>query len=107
MAKKYSKLRAKMSPGRRAKNEAGTREILSQMPLHELRAAREFTQIRLAQSMGISQASVSKMERITDMYISTLREFVAAMGGDVKIRAVFPDGEVEIDQFENLSILGN
>ncbi len=75
------------------------------MPLYELRAEREFTQIRLAQSMGISQASVSKMERNTDMYISTLRQFVAAMGCDVKIRAVFPDGEVEIEQFENLSIL--
>jgi hypothetical protein len=50
----------------------------------------------------VSQGSVSKVERRTDMYISTLRSYVRAIGGDLQIRAIFPEGDVVIDQFENL-----
>ena len=102
MAKKFAELRAKMTPERRAKNAAATRRMIAELPLQELRNAREFTQVQIARAMGVTQASISKIERNTDMYISTLRQFVAAMGGDVKISAVFPDGEVEIKRFQDL-----
>ena len=88
-----------MSPESRARSEAMTREMLANMPLDELRAARELTQQHLAEILQIKQASVSKMERRTDMYIGTLSKFIEAMGGQLEIRAIFPDGSVRITQF--------
>jgi transcriptional regulator with XRE-family HTH domain len=88
-----------MSPERRALNEAEAKRMLRDMPLDELRAARELTQQHLAEILQIKQASVSKMERRTDMYIGTLSKFIEAMGGQLEIRAIFPDGSVRITQF--------
>lgn len=81
MAPNFKELRAKMSPESRAKSEAMAREMLASMPLDELRAARHLTQEHLAALLGIKQASISKMERRTDMYIGTLSKFIEAMGG--------------------------
>ena len=61
------------------------------------------TQTQLAQVLQVSQGAVSKVEPRADMYISTLRSYVRAIGGDLQIRAVFPEGEVLIDQFEDLN----
>jgi predicted transcriptional regulator len=69
------------------------------MPLNELREALEVTQVHLARILRVNQAAVSKMERRTDMYVSTLHDFIKAMGGELKITAKFPDGTVEISQF--------
>ena len=69
------------------------------MPLDELRVAREMTQESLASVLGVKQASISKMERRTDMYVSTLAKFIEAMGGKLEIRACFPEGSVRIRQF--------
>ena len=69
------------------------------MPLDALRDARRLTQVQMAQLLKISQGAVSKVERRTDMFISTLRNYVRAIGGDLQIRAVFPEGDVLIDQF--------
>jgi transcriptional regulator with XRE-family HTH domain len=69
------------------------------MPLDALRDARQLTQVQMAQLLKISQGAVSKVERRTDMFVSTLRNYVRAIGGDLQIRAVFPEGEVVIDQF--------
>ena len=76
--------------------------MLETMPLEELRSARNITQTHLASLLQITQASVSKMEKRTDMYVSTLRSFVQAMGGELEIRAIFPEGTVNIDQFSAL-----
>jgi hypothetical protein len=99
MAKKWETLRAAMSPGRREANRAAAQPLMAEMPLEELRSARNITQTHLATLLRITQASVSKMEKRTDMYVSTLRAFVQAMGGELEIRAIFPDGIVKIDQF--------
>ena len=99
MARNFNELRAKMSPESRARSEAMTREMLANMPLDELRATRNLTQEHLASILHIKQASVSKMERRTDMYIGTLSKFIEAMGGQLEIRAIFPDGSVRITQF--------
>jgi transcriptional regulator with XRE-family HTH domain len=69
------------------------------MPLDALRDARQLTQVQMAQLLKISQGAVSKVERRTDMFVSTLRNYVRAIGGDLEIRAVFPEGDVLIDQF--------
>ena len=64
--------------------------------------AREVTQVHLAKILGVNQAAVSKLERRADMYVSTLQSFVKAMGGELKITARFPEGTVEINQFEDV-----
>jgi transcriptional regulator with XRE-family HTH domain len=103
MARNFKELREKMEPVRRARIEKRVQEALKAMPLDELREARELTQTQLAQVLQVSQGAVSKIERRTDMYISTLRSYVRAIGGDLQIRAIFPEGEVLIDQFEDLN----
>jgi DNA-binding Xre family transcriptional regulator len=103
MAKKWETLRAKMVPERREANRVAVKEMIDAMPLEELRTARNITQTDLASLLRITQASVSKMEKRTDMYVSTLRSFVQAMGGELEIRAVFPEGTVRIDQFATLA----
>ena len=95
----FRELREKMSPERRAMNEAETERMLREMALDQLRAARELTQENLAQIFGVSQGAISRLERRTDMYVSTLAKFIEAMGGQLEIRAVFPDGCVRINQF--------
>lgn len=96
MAKKFKELMDKMSPERRARIEARVRELEGEMPLDELREARQFTQEHLAKILKVRQAAVSKLERRADMYLSTLEKFVEAMGGELQIRAIFPEGAVNI-----------
>jgi transcriptional regulator with XRE-family HTH domain len=91
-----------MSPERRARNVAASKKMVEEMPLDELREARELTQEQLARVLRVNQAAVSKMERRTDMYLSTLQGIIKAMGGQLEIRAVFPDGVVRINQFQDL-----
>jgi predicted transcriptional regulator len=102
MTKNFKELQAKMSPERRARNEAAAKKMLEEMPLDELREARDLTQEQLARVLRVNQAAISKMERRTDMYLSTLQGIIKAMGGQLEIRAVFPDGIVRINQFEDL-----
>ena len=98
-ARNFKELQSRMSPERQELNAAEAARMLREMPLDELRAARNLTQEHLAAVLNIKQASVSKMERRTDMYIGTLSKFIEAMGGQLEIRAVFPDGSVRITQF--------
>jgi predicted XRE-type DNA-binding protein len=100
MAKNFKTLREKMSPESQTRSHTLAARYRAQMPLDELREARAMTQMHLAKVLHVNQAAVSKMERRTDMYVSTLKEFVRAMGGELKITAEFPDGEVVISQFE-------
>ncbi len=72
------------------------------MHLDELRRARRMTQTKLAETLGVNQGEVSKIEHRTDLYLSTLFEYIEALGGTLEIRAVFPDSEVRITQFESL-----
>ncbi len=102
MAKNFKELQAKMSPQARARSEAAAKKMLEEMPLDELREARDLTQEQLARLLHVKQAAVSKMERRTDMYLSTLQGIIKAMGGHLEIRAVFPDGVVCISQFQEL-----
>ena len=76
--------------------------MLEEMPLQELRQARALSQEQLARTLGIKQASVSKLERRTDMYIQTLRNYIEAMGGQLEVIASFPGGKVKINQFKEV-----
>jgi DNA-binding XRE family transcriptional regulator len=103
MAHKWSELEAKMGPERVAASRARAKKIIEEMPLQQLRNARQMTQTRLAEVLEMDQGNISKLEKRTDMYLSTLRSYVEAMGGALEIRAVFPDGDVKIDLLNKLS----
>jgi hypothetical protein len=97
MARKYRELRDRMSPERQARVDAR----VTAMPLSALRKSRQLTQHGLSQTMEISQGDVSKLEQRTDCYVSTLRNYVRAVGGELEMIARFPDGKtVRISQFE-------
>lgn len=103
MARNFRELEAKMPPEAREEVARRVRKALAEMPLQQLRNARQLTQTRLAELLEMDQGNVSKLEQRTDMYLSTLRSYVEAMGGELEIRAVFPDGEVKIDLLNKLS----
>ena len=102
MAKKFAELRAAMVPAAQVSAAIRTSEMLGEMPLHELRKARMLTQKALAEILHVEQPSIAKMEKRTDMYISTLRNLLRAMGGDLVVTAKFPDGTVNISNFRDL-----
>lgn len=100
MAKPFKLLREHMPPAAQRKAVARTRALLQKMKLAELRQARQLSQEQMAELLNIKQASISKLERRTDMYISTLRSFIRGMGGELEITARFPEGSIKIRQFE-------
>ena len=84
----------------RVASEAEHHRLLKEMSLYQLRKARELTQTKIAEDLHIGQGDVSKLERRTDMYVSTLASDLQAVGAELEIRAVFPDGSaVKIAQF--------
>jgi len=81
MAKKFRDLRARMSPEAQARAQRKAEAMLAEMPLAELRIARQLSQEQLASMLNVGQPAIAKLEKRTDMYISTLRRFIEAMGG--------------------------
>jgi len=102
MPRKFSELRSKMSPESQARAKARTDEMLREMRLAELRRARELTQQQLASELKVNQAWISKVERQTDMYLSTLRAYIEAVGGELDIIARFGDESVRISRLDEL-----
>jgi predicted transcriptional regulator len=78
--------------------------IAEEATLRQLREAQEKSQEAVAEKLRIKQAAVSKLERRTDMYLSTLRNYIEAMGGQLEIIARFEDRAVRIRQFETLDL---
>ncbi|HWG21319.1 MAG TPA: XRE family transcriptional regulator [Terracidiphilus sp.] len=103
VAHKWKDIRRKHSPEVEAEIQRKVKALVDSVTLNQVREARNLTQANLANILGVNQGSVSKMEKRTDMYVSTLRSFIQAMGGQLQIKAVFPEGEVEIDQFESVA----
>lgn len=100
MAKPFKILRDKMSPEARAMSNKLFEEMQREYRLTELRNALGVSQEELAQLMSKKQAAISRFERRSDMHISTLREFIAALGGRLQVIASFPEGSYHISQFE-------
>ena len=77
---------------RRRKVEARAAELIAEeMTLRDLRKARDLTQARLAEMLDIGQDSVSRLEQRSDLMLSTLRGYVAALGGRLELIAKFPN----------------
>jgi DNA-binding transcriptional regulator YiaG len=100
MAKSFETLRGRMTQATQARARNRKVRMMKDMALHQLRSARELTQGALAEQLNLEQPAVSKLERRTDMYVSTLRRYIEAMGGELEIIAHFPEGNVRINQFE-------
>jgi transcriptional regulator with XRE-family HTH domain len=85
-------IKKELSPARRKKVEARAAELIAEeMTLQELRRARKLTQVRMAKKLGVSQDGISKLEKRSDLLLSTLRKTVEAMGGSLSLVAEFPD----------------
>ncbi len=102
MSKKFSELRAQMPPQALERAQAQAQGMLKEMALQELRQARGLSQQMLADVLHVQQPSIAKIEKRTDMYLSTLRSHIEAMGGELELIARFPEGQVKIRYFADL-----
>ncbi len=92
MTKSLTEIMAGLSPERRARVEARAVELIAEeMTLSDLRKARDLTQKRTAEILEIGQDAVSRLERRSDVLLSTLRGYVEAMGGSLELVVTFPD----------------
>jgi transcriptional regulator with XRE-family HTH domain len=83
---------AQLRPQRRARIEAGADRLHAEyQTLKDLRKARNLTQAQLAESLGIRQATIAQLEKRSDLMISTLRSYVEALGGRLRLTIKFPD----------------
>jgi transcriptional regulator with XRE-family HTH domain len=106
MAKNFNELRRQMSPERRERNATAANRMLLEMTLQELRQGiTDFSQEDIAEMLKVTQGYVSKLERQDDMLLSNLYAYVEALGGQVEIRAKFPNQEVQINQFREVEKL--
>ena len=99
MARKFDALRRGRDPEQLERNAEQAAALLTVMDLAKLQGALQLTQEDLADRLSVAQSNISRMERRRDMLISTLQEVVQALGGELRLSAVFPDGVVEINQF--------
>jgi predicted XRE-type DNA-binding protein len=98
----FSDLVGKMPPERRMRIDQISGELRQEMDLAQLRTARRLSQAALGEILHVEQPAVAKIEKRTDMYVSTLRRFIEAMGGELEITARFPDHNVRIRNFSDL-----
>jgi hypothetical protein len=97
MTTKWNDLRHKASPEVRAQLKREAQAELQRIGFDKLRQARQQTQIAVAEKLRVGQGSVSRIEKQSDFLLSTLKEYVGALGGQLELRVVFPDGDFVID----------
>lgn len=105
MGKTYEELMAELSPERRKRVEARAAELIAEeKSLRDLRQARHLTQQSMAKRLGVKQHSISRLEQRSDMLLSTLRDYIGKMGGELELTARFPDREpVRIRGFADIA----
>lgn len=89
-SRKFDELRKGITPTRRKRIEAKKQELLEELALHEIRKLIGFSQVELAESLGVRQSSISQMENQDDITVSTLAKIIEALGGKLEIIAEFP-----------------
>lgn len=77
-------------------------QLQQDMALAEVRKAMSLTQVDLAEMLHIKQAAIARLEKRTDMYISSLRKYITALGGELDIVARFPEGDVHIQNLHDI-----
>jgi hypothetical protein len=99
MATKWNELKHKSTPEVREELKREAHAELERIGFDKLRQARQQTQVAVAERLKVAQGAVSRMEKQSDFLLSTLKEYVSALGGQLEVRAVFPDGDFVIDSF--------
>ena len=102
MARKFKELEGKMSQASIARSNTAYQRLKQDMALEELRGALRLTQQHLAETLHVDQSAISKLERRTDMYVSTLERFIEAMGGAWKSAPCFQKGRCASPSLKNL-----
>jgi len=100
MAKSFDEL-VKRTTTKRTRDRAlaRTKELIAELPVGELRQLAGKSQRELAEIIGIKQPSLAKLEKQSDMQISTLQKIIEALGGELDLVARFPKGAVKIGRF--------
>lgn len=99
MKRNFNELFSKMKPEAQEWVNARSSELLQAMALADVRRAQASTQQQLAKTLGVNQAWISRVERQTDMYLSTLRSYIEALGGELEISARFDNCLIPLNQF--------
>lgn len=99
----WDEIRSRMAPETLERAARITEALLASMELNDVRRARNITQEELADRLGTRQSNVSKLERRRDVRLSTLRDVIEAMGGELQVIAHFPDADYRIDQYERVA----
>src|SRR3984893_10015419 len=105
MGKTYEELMAQLSPERHKRVETRAAELIAEeKSLRDLRQARHLTQQSMAKKLGVKQHSISRLEQRSDMLLSTLRDYIGKMGGELVLTARFPNREpVRIKGFTDIA----
>jgi predicted transcriptional regulator len=98
----FNKLKKSMSAQSQERIQKKIKQLQQDMALAEVRKAMSLTQVDLAEMLHIKQAAVARLENRTDMYISSLRKYITALGGELDIVARFPEGDVHIQNLHDL-----
>ncbi len=101
MARNFNELRAKMSPDRREANRREAEKLIVAIELAELRKRAGLSQKDIAERLNVQQPAVAKVEARPDLHISTLREHIEAMGGNLVVLAEFPQETVKLGNFSS------
>jgi DNA-binding XRE family transcriptional regulator len=106
MTKTFEELRAEINadPRRRARVDAYKQDIYTALSLAELRKRRAITQKQMAATLGLSQARISQIERGENLELATVSNYIAALGGHLRMSAAFPDAVIpltEIDTYQH------
>jgi len=104
MKRNFNELFSKMKPEAQDWVNARSSELLQEMALADLRRAQASTQQQLAKTLGVNQAWISRVERQTDMYLSTLRSYIEALGGELEVSARFDNCFVRLNQFAEIEV---
>jgi DNA-binding XRE family transcriptional regulator len=99
MAKKWRDLVARMSPESRARSAALAEQMMREMPLVEVRRQMNLSQKAVADRMGTSRSSISRLERESEVHLRELHRYVEALGGELDITARFSEGEVPLHEW--------
>jgi transcriptional regulator with XRE-family HTH domain len=97
MYTKFNDLKHKATPEQLALERREAKAELERMGFGKLRQARQMTQVALAERLDVPQGAISRMERRTDLLLSTLRQYIEGMGGRLELKAVFPEAEFLLD----------
>jgi hypothetical protein len=96
MPRNADELLARLSARDQKEVRSRVAATLEKMALHELRRARRKTQVAVAAEMQVAQSEISKIEQRSELRLGTLQEYIQALGGRLEMRAIFPEGAVEL-----------